>query len=149
MLSTSGPEMQVQNEVLIHDRPAQQASLAMLRPFGCGALLRTQINRIFFFIATTIPAHVYEIRPHKDKRGVNLISDALPFGRLWFPDNCTHNPEPHHGPIPRCGSLVVRYRTPRRARSSLCLSLSLILRSCRLPPAVTSFNGLQVPNFDA
>jgi hypothetical protein len=27
--------------------------------------------------------HVYEIRPHKDKRGVDLISDALPFGRLW------------------------------------------------------------------
>jgi hypothetical protein len=26
--------------------------------------------------------HVYEVRPRKDKRGVNLISDALPFGRL-------------------------------------------------------------------
>src|SRR5262245_12506150 len=26
--------------------------------------------------------HVYEIRPRKDKRGVDLISDALPFGRL-------------------------------------------------------------------
>ena len=25
---------------------------------------------------------VYEIRPRKDKRGVDLISDALPFGRL-------------------------------------------------------------------
>src|SRR5213594_4475687 len=28
--------------------------------------------------------HVYEIRPRKDKRGVSLISDALPFGRLWY-----------------------------------------------------------------
>ena len=27
--------------------------------------------------------HLYEVRPRKDKRGVNLISDALPFGRLW------------------------------------------------------------------
>jgi len=27
--------------------------------------------------------HVYEVRPRKDKRGVDLISDALPFGRLW------------------------------------------------------------------
>src|SRR6266571_3184250 len=27
--------------------------------------------------------HAYEIRPRKDKRGVDLISDALPFGRLW------------------------------------------------------------------
>jgi hypothetical protein len=28
--------------------------------------------------------HVYEVRPRKDQRGVNLISDALPFGRLWY-----------------------------------------------------------------
>jgi hypothetical protein len=29
------------------------------------------------------PMHVYEVRPRKDKRGFDLISDALPFGRLW------------------------------------------------------------------
>ena len=28
--------------------------------------------------------HVYEVRPRKDKRGVDLISDALPFGALWY-----------------------------------------------------------------
>ena len=28
--------------------------------------------------------HVYEIRRRKDHRGVDLISDALPFGRLWY-----------------------------------------------------------------
>jgi hypothetical protein len=28
--------------------------------------------------------HVYEIRPRKDKRGVDLISDALPFGPLRY-----------------------------------------------------------------
>ena len=28
--------------------------------------------------------HVYEVRPRKDKRGVDLISDELPFGRLWY-----------------------------------------------------------------
>jgi len=28
--------------------------------------------------------HAYEIRPRKDKRGFDLISDALPFGRLWY-----------------------------------------------------------------
>jgi hypothetical protein len=27
---------------------------------------------------------VYEVRPRKDKRGVDLISDELPFGRLWY-----------------------------------------------------------------
>ena len=28
--------------------------------------------------------HLYEIRPRKDHRGVDLISNALPFGRLWY-----------------------------------------------------------------
>ncbi len=28
--------------------------------------------------------HVYEARRRKDKRGVDLISDVLPFGRLWY-----------------------------------------------------------------
>jgi hypothetical protein len=28
--------------------------------------------------------HVYEVRPRKDHRGVDLISEALPFGRLWY-----------------------------------------------------------------
>jgi len=28
--------------------------------------------------------HVYEVRPRKDKRGVDLISERLPFGRLWY-----------------------------------------------------------------
>jgi hypothetical protein len=27
---------------------------------------------------------VYEVRSRKDKRGVDLISDALPFGWLWY-----------------------------------------------------------------
>jgi hypothetical protein len=28
--------------------------------------------------------HVYEVRPRKDKRGVDLISDALPYSPLWY-----------------------------------------------------------------
>ncbi len=32
----------------------------------------------------TSSRHVYEIRPRRDHRGVDLISDALPFGRLWY-----------------------------------------------------------------
>jgi hypothetical protein len=27
---------------------------------------------------------LYEVRPRKDHRGVDLISDALPFGGLWY-----------------------------------------------------------------
>jgi len=28
--------------------------------------------------------HTYEIKPRKDGRGFDLISEALPFGRLWY-----------------------------------------------------------------
>jgi len=28
--------------------------------------------------------HIYEVHPRNDKRGFDLISDALPFGRLWY-----------------------------------------------------------------
>jgi hypothetical protein len=28
--------------------------------------------------------HLYEVRPRKYHRGVDLTSDALPFGRLWY-----------------------------------------------------------------
>jgi hypothetical protein len=39
------------------------------------------VNAVDSLIMTT---HVYEVRPRKGKRGVDLISDALPFGRLWY-----------------------------------------------------------------
>jgi len=28
--------------------------------------------------------HTYEVRPRKDRRGADLISDALPFDGLWY-----------------------------------------------------------------
>ena len=28
--------------------------------------------------------HAYEIRPRDDKRGIDLLSDVLPFSRLWY-----------------------------------------------------------------
>jgi hypothetical protein len=31
-----------------------------------------------------MPKHAYEVRPRKDKGGFDLISYALPFGRLWY-----------------------------------------------------------------
>jgi hypothetical protein len=49
--------------------------------------------------------HVYEVRPRKDHRGVDLISDALPFGRLWYdtPDNAIgyamHSSRSHYAMI--------------------------------------------------
>jgi hypothetical protein len=34
----------------------------------------------------TSSQHVYEVHPRKDKCGFDLISDALPFGGLWYLD---------------------------------------------------------------
>jgi len=31
-----------------------------------------------------VSVEAYEVRPRKDHRGVDLISDALPFGRRWY-----------------------------------------------------------------
>ena len=37
-------------------------------------------------------SQVYEIRPRKDRRGVDLVSDALPFGSIWYSGpNATEN----------------------------------------------------------
>jgi hypothetical protein len=35
-------------------------------------------------MTSTRSVHGYEVRPRKDHRSVDLISDALPFGRLWY-----------------------------------------------------------------
>ncbi len=32
----------------------------------------------------TCSQHFYEVRPRSNKRGVDLISDVLSFGRLWY-----------------------------------------------------------------
>jgi hypothetical protein len=34
----------------------------------------------------TSTVHVYEVRPPKDHRGFDLISDVLAFGALWYGD---------------------------------------------------------------
>jgi len=40
--------------------------------------------------------HVYEVRPRKDKRGVDRISDVLPFGGLWYAEaECRQQSEFH------------------------------------------------------
>jgi hypothetical protein len=43
--------------------------------------LRTAMKKMIECQSTV---HVYEVRPRKDKRGVDLISDVLSFGRLFY-----------------------------------------------------------------
>jgi len=43
-----------------------------------------ELNPTLRLTRPRFPMHVYEVRPRKDERGVDLISDVLPFGRLWY-----------------------------------------------------------------
>ena len=56
--------------------------------------------------------HVYEVRPRKDHRGVDLPSDALPFGRLWYGEpNAVSNAigyASHLQPLTRCSGSRLR-----------------------------------------
>jgi len=53
--------------------------------------------------------HVYEVRPRKDKRGVDLISDLLPFGRLWYGEpNATSNAVDYAKFFSRAYNAVIR-----------------------------------------
>jgi hypothetical protein len=49
---------------------------------GIRRLCNSSGDKVEDFVES-IPMHSYEVRPRKDKRGVDLISDPLPFGRLW------------------------------------------------------------------
>jgi hypothetical protein len=53
--------------------------------------------------------HVYEIRPRADKRGVDLIPDALLFGRLWYGEpNAISNAIGHAMHYSRSHDVVIR-----------------------------------------
>jgi hypothetical protein len=58
-----------------------------------------------------MPAHIYEVRPRKDRRGVDLISDTLPFGRLWYGEpNAITNAIGYAMHYNRSHSAVIRLR---------------------------------------
>ena len=60
--------------------------------------------------------HAYEIRPRKDHRGVDLISDALPFGRLWYGEpNAVDNAIGYAKFYSRSHSVVIRVLDPAGA----------------------------------
>jgi hypothetical protein len=53
--------------------------------------------------------HVYEVRPRKEKRLFDLISDALPFGRLWYDEpNAISNAVGYAMHYSRSHSAVIR-----------------------------------------
>jgi hypothetical protein len=59
-----------------HGREHAEFEFAVAR---YGARLRDKTTSLL-----TNSQHIYEVRPRKDHPGFDLISDALPFGRLWY-----------------------------------------------------------------
>ena len=51
---------------------SNERKIRSLSPESCGSFANAKFDPSI------------EVRPRKDKRGVDLISDALPFGRLWY-----------------------------------------------------------------
>ena len=52
----------------------------------------------------------YKVRPRKDHRGIDLISDALPFGRLWYGEsNAVSNAVDHAKFYSRSEGAVIVY----------------------------------------
>jgi hypothetical protein len=83
-------------------------------------------RRLRHFFNNDAMRHRAEVRPRKDKRGVDLISDALPFGRLWYDEpgaisnatnytvlfSCSH----HAIRVYDASGNILRSRTKRLAR---------------------------------
>ena len=65
-------------EIVSYDFPILHAAIVR-RLFSTG-----QRQKDNHGLQLRMAIHAYKVRPRKDKRGVDLISDALPFGRLLY-----------------------------------------------------------------
>jgi hypothetical protein len=70
---------------LVFQRIASQTTKAFSHCYtSLESLLKAKWQRMRPPKTPTISTHVYEIRPRADHHGVDLMSYALPFGRLWY-----------------------------------------------------------------
>jgi hypothetical protein len=76
--------------------------------------------------------HEYEVRPRKDKRGFDLISDALPFGRLWHGEpNALANAIGYAMHRSRSHDAVIRFYDSGRQCDRDARSVVRMLSCCR------------------
>src|SRR6266496_5005182 len=70
---------------LVLQRVASRTAMALSHCYGSlESLLKAKWQRMRPPKTPAISTHVYEIRPRADHDGVDLISDALRFGSLWY-----------------------------------------------------------------
>jgi hypothetical protein len=66
-------------------RVASQTTMAFSHCYtSLESSLKAKWQRIRHPVPPTISTHVYEIRPRPDHRGVDLVSDSLPYSPLWY-----------------------------------------------------------------
>jgi hypothetical protein len=67
----------------VNNQSARRSNNRLSAPDECSQFVAKELRPgILHFV--TQKMQVYEVRPRSDKRGVDLISDVLPFGRLWY-----------------------------------------------------------------
>jgi hypothetical protein len=72
----------------------------------------------------TSSQRVYEVRLRRDKRGYDLISAALPFGRLWYAEpNAISNAIGYAKFFSRSHDAVIRVYERTSRESSLSITL--------------------------
>ena len=85
--------------------------------------------------------HNYEIRPRKNKRGVDLISDALPFGRLWYGGaNAAANAIGYAEHFTRSHDAVIRVYPIQRAPSYDASTSFMRVTSCEFHTSIAESN---------
>jgi hypothetical protein len=103
---------------------------------------------------------LYEIRPRKDHRGIDLISDALPFRRLWYGepnavgnaiDYAKHRSRSHHAVIRvynAAGNVIETHEHAHALRAvSAVVSPGLVTALC--PAGLESARGTEGPLYPA
>src|SRR5262249_22475740 len=120
-------------------RSTSPLEVSIIRKISRQRRMFTRRNACRGSISSTVEfvsiGHVYEVRPRKDKRGVNLVSDVLRFGRLGHtePDDAIEYAKPrsrsHHAVIrvyDAAGNVIKTHE--HKARLPRTLSQACILQ---------------------
>ena len=84
-----------------------------LRPRARTTRLECKVPRQSTQLTAVLSMHRYEVRPRKDKRGVDLISDAPPSGRLLYGEpNAMSNAMGYAQHCSRSHDVVIRVYDP-------------------------------------
>jgi hypothetical protein len=68
----------------VKQQSARRSNNRLSAPAECSQFVAKEFQSGILHFVTQKKMRIYEVRPRKAKRGVDLVSDALPFRRLWY-----------------------------------------------------------------